>query len=70
MARFLVASWAAVLTIEALPHPPGDPAATLAAGLRAMVQGLAMPATLTRDGRLRARYEKALEWHGLTRQDS
>jgi len=69
-ARFLVASCAAVLTMEARPESPSDPAPVLAAGLRAMVQGLATPATVTREGHLRARYENALERHGLTRQDS
>jgi AcrR family transcriptional regulator len=67
-ARFFVASWAAVLTMEARPDAPADPAETLAAGIRAMIQGLATPATVTRDGRLRARYENALERHGLIRR--
>jgi AcrR family transcriptional regulator len=62
-ARFLVASWAAVLTMEARPDTPADPAATLTAGIRGMIQGMATPATVTREGRLRARYENALERH-------
>lgn len=70
-ARFFVASWAAVLTMEeARPELPSDPAVTLAAGLRAMVQGLAAPATLTREGHLRARYENALKRHGLSQRNS
>jgi AcrR family transcriptional regulator len=69
-ARYLVASWAAVLTMEARPDTPGDPVATLTAGIRAMIQGLATPATLTRDGRLRARYENALVRNGLVQRDS
>jgi AcrR family transcriptional regulator len=67
-ARFFVASWAAVLTMEARPDTPGDPAETLTAGFRAMIQGIATPETVTRDGRLRARYENALERHGLVRR--
>ncbi len=54
----------------ARPESPSDPAAALAAGLRAMIQGLATPATLTREGHLRVRYENALERQGLTRRDS
>ncbi|MCW3064164.1 MAG: transcriptional regulator, TetR family protein [Solirubrobacterales bacterium] len=63
--RFLMASFAGVLTMEAHPAGATDPAATLGAGLRAMIQGLGAPATLTGDGRLRARYARALERHGL-----
>jgi len=69
-ARFLLASWAAVLTMEARPDAPEDPAATLSAGIRAMIQGNATPATVTRTGNLRARYEDALERHGFIRRDS
>ncbi len=69
-ARFLVASWAAVLTMEETRPDPSDPAVTLAAGLRAMVQGLAAPATLTREGHLRARYENALKRYGLSQRNS
>ncbi len=65
-ARFLIASWAAVLTMDANSDLAGDPAATLVAGVRSMLQGIATPATVTRDGRLRARYENALARHGLT----
>ena len=66
MAHFVIASWAAVLTMYARPGSPADPAATLAAGIRAMIQGVATEATVTRDGRLRARYERALDRSGLT----
>jgi AcrR family transcriptional regulator len=63
--RFLMASFAGVLTMEADPAGATDRAATLEAGLRAMIQGVAAPAALTRDGRLRARYARALERYGL-----
>jgi AcrR family transcriptional regulator len=67
--RFLMASFAGVLTMEANLAGVTDPAATLGAGLRAMIEGLGAPATLTGDGRLRARYERALERHGFTPTD-
>jgi AcrR family transcriptional regulator len=67
--RFLMASFAGVLTMEAHPAGATDPAATLEAGLRAMIEGLAAPASLTADGRLRARYERALKRHGLVATD-
>lgn len=67
--RFLMASFAGVLTMEAHPADATDPAATLGAGLRAMIEGLGAPATLTGDGRLRARYERALERHGFAPTD-
>jgi AcrR family transcriptional regulator len=69
ISRFLMASFAGVLTMEAHPVGATDPAATLGAGLRAMIEGLGAPATLTGDGHLRARYERALERHGFTRTD-
>jgi AcrR family transcriptional regulator len=64
-ARFLIAAWAAVLSMEARPESPDDAAATLTAGIRAMIQGTGTPTVLTRDGRLRARYENAIARHGL-----
>jgi len=65
MARFVVASWAAVLTMEAKDDDSTGAAATLAAGIRAMILGTAGVATVTGDGSLRARYESALRRHGL-----
>jgi hypothetical protein len=64
-----MASFAGVLTMETHPAGATDPAATLGAGLRAMIEGLGAKATLTGDGRLRARYERALERHGFTPTD-
>jgi AcrR family transcriptional regulator len=67
--RFLMAAFAGVLTMEAHPAAATDAAAALGAGLRAMIVGLGAPATLTADGRLRARYERALERHGFAPTD-
>src|ERR1017187_8549692 len=67
--RFLMASLAGVLTMEAHPAGATDQAATLEAGLRAMFEGLGAQATLTGDGRLRARYERAFERHGFVPTD-
>lgn len=64
-ARFIVGAWAGVLTMEARPDSETDPVATVTAGIRAIIKGTAGPATVTRDGRLRARYETALRRHGL-----
>ena len=67
--RFLMASFAGVLTMEAHPAGATDQAATLEAGLRAMFEGLGAQATVTGDGRLRARYERAFERHGFVPTD-
>jgi TetR/AcrR family transcriptional regulator len=64
-ARFVIGTWAGVLTMEAGPGSSADPASTLAAGIRAIFEGAAAPAALTADRRLRARYEKALAQHGF-----
>ena len=69
-ARFLVGTWAGVLTMEAGPGSSADPASSLAAGIRAIFEGAAAPATLTADRRLRARYQKALAQHGLGSPES
>ncbi len=64
-ARFLIGTWAGVLTMESGPGGLSDPASTLAAGIRAIFEGAAAPAALTADRRLRARYQKALAQHGF-----
>jgi len=69
-ARFLIGSWAGVLTMEAGPGSSADPAVTLAAGIRAVIEGVGSSATLTRDRRLRRRYEDAFERHGFASRDS
>lgn len=66
--RFIVAAWAGVLTMEARPDADADPVATVTAGIRAIVKGVATPATLAGSGRLHARYERALTRHGLGSQ--
>jgi AcrR family transcriptional regulator len=64
-ARFLVGAWAGVLATWARPDSGADPAVTLAAGLRAMVAGTGTAVAVTRDGRLRSRYERAMRRSGL-----
>ena len=64
-ARFIMSALAGVLTLAARPDADADPVATAAAGIRAIIKGAAASAVLTREGRLRARYERALERHGL-----
>lgn len=63
--RFIIAAWAGVLTMEARHDADADPVATVTAGIRAIIKGAASAATLTGDGRLRARYERALVRHGF-----
>ncbi len=63
--RFIMAALAGVLTMEARPDEGDDGVATATAGLRTIIKGAASPAILTREGRLRARYERALARHGL-----
>ncbi|MEU1176802.1 hypothetical protein ABZ464_03975 [Streptomyces sp. NPDC005820] len=64
-ARFLIASWAGVHSMEAQSGTPAEAAATLAAGVRSLIEGLATPNTVTDDRRLRPAYEAALQRHGL-----
>jgi TetR/AcrR family transcriptional regulator len=64
-ARFIVAAWAGVLAIETRPGTATDAAATVATGVRAIVKGTATSRALTPGGRLRARYEHAMERSGL-----
>jgi len=64
-ARFIMSALAGVLTLAARPDADADPVATAAAGIRTIIKGAAAPAILTREGRLRARYERALERNGL-----
>jgi AcrR family transcriptional regulator len=64
-ARFLVGAWTGVLTMWARPDSGVNPAATLSAGIRAVVTGMGTATTLTSHGRLRSRYERALVRHGL-----
>ena len=59
-ARFLIASWAGVLTMQSAP----DAARTLAAGIRALIEGLGTPAAKA-NGRLAHRFEDALSRHVL-----
>ncbi len=63
--RFIVAAWGGVLTMEARPDADADPVATVTAGIRAIIKGVATPATLADGGRLSTRYERALARHGL-----
>ena len=63
--RFIIAAWAGVLTMEARHDADADPVATVSAGIRVIIKGAAAPAALTADGRLRARYERALARHGF-----
>jgi AcrR family transcriptional regulator len=65
MARFIVGAWAGVLTMATRPEAQADSGAIVGAGVRAIVKGHATSSTLTRDGNLRARYERALLRHGL-----
>jgi AcrR family transcriptional regulator len=60
-ARFLIASWAGVLTMESAP----DAARTLAAGIRALIVGLGTPAVREQD-RLARRVEDALRKYVLS----
>ncbi len=64
-ARFIVAAWAGVLTMEARHDADADPVATVSAGIRTIIKGAAAPAALAADGRLRPRYEDALVRHGF-----
>ena len=64
--RFIIAAWAGVLTMEARHDAAADPVATVSAGIRVILKGAAAPATLTADGQLRSRYERALSRHGFT----
>lgn len=65
VARFLVAAWAAVLSLEGTADAGSEPGRTLTAGIRAIIEGAGTSTTLTRHGRLRTRYEKALAERGF-----
>lgn len=60
-ARFLIGSWTGVITMGMRADAPGDTGEVLAAGIRGLVEGLATGEVLTAEGRLRARYLRALE---------
>jgi AcrR family transcriptional regulator len=64
-AQYLIATWAGVLTMHGGPGAPVDPANALAAGLRAVFEGMGTTAMLTADRRLPDHYQAALVRHGL-----
>jgi AcrR family transcriptional regulator len=64
-AQFLIATWAGVLTMHSGPGAPVDSADALAAGLRAVFEGLAANEMLTDERQLRDPYQAALIRHGL-----
>nr|WP_157137549.1 TetR/AcrR family transcriptional regulator [Mycobacterium parascrofulaceum] len=65
-ARFLLAAWAGVLTMEAGSGDQARAASTLAAGIRALIQGMGTATTLTREHRLTAVYHEALSRYVLS----
>ena len=67
-AQFLIATWAGVLTMHGGPGAPVDSADALAAGLRAVFEGMATSDLITDEGQLRDPYQAALLRHGLARQ--